>query len=130
MIIILAAVLSYIKYTDRPLNPIALYLGIGFIIISLISTEIHRLTHSYEINKNSLILNSGLIYTNSKRIEFSAISDFEVIQNPWQRILIYGNIEVHMYSRESKVMLRNLNKPFFFIDFLEKNIEAHGGRKR
>lgn len=130
MIVILVFILIYIQVTGRPINSLALKIALVFSIIILIVTEVHRFGNSYEINDNSVIHKNGYLTILSKRLEFGAISDSDVTQNPWQRILSYGNVEIHLYSKENKTMIRNINNPNGFVDFLQKKMIASGGRRR
>ena len=130
MIIILITAVIVIETSDKPLNKNATKLVFIFSIICIVATEIHRFGHSYEVTNTALIHKKGYFSTNYKRVEFGAISDSEVIQNIWQRIFSYGDIEVHMYSKVNVEVVKGINRPDEFVDFLENKIEAHGGRKR
>jgi len=130
MATILIATIAYIKISEKPLDPLAFYLAIGFSIICLLGTEIHRLGNHYTITDNSVVHRKGYFNIISKTMEFGAISDSDVIQNIWQRIFLYGTVEIHMYSRESREVIKNINKPFKFVAFLGKMMKAKGGRQR
>lgn len=122
MIIVLLIVIIYIKISERPLDDIAFKFAMAFIIAFLIATELHRLGNSYEITDSSIILKHGYFTTISKRIEYGAISDIDVKQNLWQRIFLYGNIQIFKFSEKS--VIRNINKPFIFVDFLSKKMSG------
>jgi len=130
MAIILLITLAYIKINNLPLNPAAIRLAFGFLVFIIIVTEIHRLGNAYEINDTSIIHRKGYFTIETKRIQFGGISDSEVKQNIWQRLFLYGDIEVHMYSRESKALIKNINKPFRFVNFLQNKMKQSGGRRR
>ena len=121
----------YIIVSEKPLNDLAIKLALIFIVITLISTEIHRLGNSYEINDNSIIHKSGYFNITSRRLEFGAISDSDVQQSIWQRIFSYGNVEIHLFSKENKTVVRNINHPYKFVDFLQEkmNNNPRGGRR-
>ena len=130
MILILFGTIAYIKISEKPLNDLALQLAVIFSILLIIATEIHRIGNSYEINNRSVVHKKGYFSTISKTIQFGAISDSDVSQNLWQRIFRYGNVEIHMYSRESKSLIKDIDKPFKFVGFLQNKLKASGGRKR
>lgn len=125
MIIVLLIVITYIKISGRPLDDMAFKFAMAFIIAVLIATEIHRLGNSYEIAINSVILRNGYFTIISKRIEFGAISDIDVKQNLWQRIFSYGNVQIFKFSEKS--VIRNINKPFVFVNFLSKKMSGLPG---
>jgi len=130
MVLTIIGVIIYLKLSEKTIDPLAIKLTIAFVIISIIATEIHRLGNSYEINDKSVIHSQGYFTIKSKKIEFGAISDCDVIQNIWQRIFGYGNIEIHMYSRESTAHIKNINNPRQFTDFLQGKMKKSGGRQR
>ncbi len=129
MIIILIAVLIYVKTKGNPINDLALKLVILFSAISLIYTEIHRLYNVYEINNNSLVHTMGIITKRARKMDLSAISDLYVVQTIWQRMLLYGNVEVRMFSGENPTYIRNINNPSKFVDIVLKKISEEVGEE-
>ncbi len=131
MVIILLGAIAYIKYENKPLNDVALKLVLGFCAFVFLATEIHRLGSSYEVNNHSLIHRKGYFSISSKRLEFGAISDCDVRQNLWQRIWNYGDVEVHLFSRENTTLVKYIDKPYVFVEFLQKKMRrVRGGRMR
>lgn len=128
MVFVLISVIIFVKIYRKPLNDMALNLVLIFAIAVIIATEIHRLGNSYEINKNSVIHRKGYFKIVSKRIEYGAISDIDIEQNPWQRIFSFGNIQIFKFSEKS--IIRNINKPDHFVNFLAKKMRGVRGRIR
>lgn len=125
MAVILLIAVTYIKISGRPLDDMAFKLVLAFVIAVLIATEIHRLGNSYEITENSVVLRKGYFTIISKRIEFGAISDIDVKQNLWQRLLSYGNVQIFKFSEKS--IIKNINKPFKFVSFLSERMRSTPG---
>jgi len=130
MMLVLALIIIYILNSGKPLNDLAFKLASVFAVVIFIATEIHRLGNSYEINNNSIIHRSGYLNITSKRLEFGAISDSDVQQSIWQRLFSYGNVEIHLFSKENKTIVKNINHPYRFVDFLQRTMGANSGRKR
>ncbi|MEK6872576.1 MAG: PH domain-containing protein [Nanoarchaeota archaeon] len=118
MIIILVGVVIYTKLSGRPLDDAAFKLSLAFIIAVLIATEIHRLGNYYQINDDSVIHKNGYFSIVLKRLEFNAISDSHINQTLLERFLSYGDVEIHMFSRENNLIIKNINNPFKFVEFL------------
>ena len=118
MVIILIVVIIYAKLSGRPLDNTALKLSLAFIIAVLIATEIHRLGNYYQINDNSVIHKKGYFSIVLKRLEFNAISDSNINQTLLERFLSYGDVEIHMFSRENNLIIKKINDPFKFVEFL------------
>lgn len=125
MIIVILGIIIYIKIINKPINNFALLLSIIFCILIFLGTETHRLYNSYEINQNSLVHTVGYLTKKSKRMDFSSISDFYIIQDIWQRMLSYGNIDVRLYSGETTMNIRNINHPKHIIDIIEKRMRMN-----
>jgi uncharacterized membrane protein YdbT with pleckstrin-like domain len=130
MILVLLGAIIYIKYMHRPLNDIAIKLVLAFCTFIFLATEIHRYGSSYEINNHSLIHRSGYFSISSKRLEFGAISDSDVRQTFWQRIWNYGDVEVHLFSRENTTCVKDVDRPYVFVEFLQKKMRRFRGRMR
>ena len=124
MILVLIAVVIFIKYNDLNLSTPVFILVILFILFSIKITELHRWSNSYEITKDSLVHNKGILNRKTRSMDFLAISDTEVKQNIWQRLLNYGDVSVRLYSGESSNPAKNINNPKKFARCLEKMIHA------
>ena len=124
MIFVLIGVIVFIKYNGLIINKLVFIIVGLFILVSIKSAEVHRLCNSYEVNKNSLVHSAGLFNRKIRSMDFLAISDIEVKQNFWQRLLGYGNVSVRLYSGESDSPVKNINNPKKFGRFLRKMIEA------
>lgn len=122
MVLILILIIAFIKITGLPLNKWALLVGGIFILGCLIGVEIHRWNNVYEITSKALIHTKGILRKNSRTVDFSAISDMDAVQDLWQRILNYGNVHVHLYSRDSATFVRDIGNPKKFIDFLHNKM--------
>ena len=125
MIIILLGLITYIKITNKPDNPNAVYSAVLFSFLLILGTEIHRLGNLYEITATALIHKKGYFTTIAKRIEFGAISDIDIRQNIWQKIFGFGNVLIYKFSEESS--LKNIDNPSLFVEYLDRNME---GRRR
>jgi membrane protein YdbS with pleckstrin-like domain len=126
MVIVLIVFLIYVKANDRYLDVNGLRVAILFILGTLIFSEVHRYGNSYEINSSSFIHKKGYLTTTSKRVEFGAISDSDMRQTLWQRLFSYGDVEIHRFSEIS--VIKNINQPVEFLNFLEKKMTKGGGR--
>ena len=129
MILLLFGVLFYINYSGGEIDSLHFILVGVFAIIILVSTEIHRLINKYEITNDSLIHTEGIFQKKTRQLHFNAISDVDVHQNFSQQILGFGDVNVHLFSRDSSTALKNVNKPFKVLRFLENKIsqvEAKG----
>jgi uncharacterized membrane protein YdbT with pleckstrin-like domain len=122
MIIILIGVMAYIKTKGYSINNIALIVVGLFAFFIIKCTEVHRLYNSYEITDTSLIHTKGIITKKTKRLQFPAISDADVTQTVWQRLLGYGDVNVRLYSRDSTTTVKNISKPFQFMSQLASKL--------
>ena len=126
MAITLVIFLGYIKFSERPLSDFSVKLVIAFVILVFIVTEIHRLGNLYEINDKSVVHTNGYFSTVSKRVEFGAISDIDILQGPWQRIIKFGHITLFKFSEGPT--LKNINRPKDFVDYLQYKMRAFRSR--
>jgi uncharacterized membrane protein YdbT with pleckstrin-like domain len=126
MVIVLVILLIYIKFSSKYLDVNGFKAAVLFILGVLIFSEVHRYGNSYEINDNSFIHKKGYLTTTSKRVEFGAISDSDIRQTLWQRLFSYGDVEIHRFAEIT--VIKNINKPVKFLNFLEKKMSKGGDR--
>lgn len=108
---------AFIKYSGRDINSSAFSLVLYFIIAIIVVTEIHRFGESYHLTSSSVILNTGYFGILSKRMEFEAISDIQILQGPWQRLLNFGDVQLFKFGPGPT--MKNINRPNAFVNELE-----------
>jgi len=124
MIFVLVSAVVFIKYRGFLINKYVLILVVVFIVLAIKYTEIHRFSRWYEVNSNSLVHKEGILSKKIKNLDLCAISDIDVSQNLWQRLLGYGDISVRLFSEVSHTEIKNINDPAKFGNFLEKMMGA------
>ena len=122
MIFVLIAIVFFIKQNGLVLSKPVFILVILFILFSIKFTELHRWSNSYAITKDSFVHIKGILNRKTRSMDFLAISDIELRQNVWQRLINYGDVSVRLYSGESDNPAKNINNPKKFADCLEKMI--------
>ena len=124
MILVLIAVVIFIKQKGLGLSTPVFVLVILFILLSIKFTELHRWSNSYEITKDAFVHNKGILNRKTRSMDFLAISDTELRQTFWQRLLNYGDVSVRLYSGERDNPAKNINNPKKFAGCLQKMIHA------
>lgn len=129
MIIILLGTVLLMKTSGKGIDNALLRIVIAFSAAGIIFTELHRGIYSYEINNHSLVCRRGFFIRRTKTIDLLAISDADSKQNPWQRLLDYGNVNVRLFSKDSTTLIKNINNPEQFVHFLEIKMAERRGEK-
>ena len=119
MILVLVATVLFIKFSGKELNTFAVQASIVFILLLIGSTELHRFNNLYKLEQNALIHVKGILRKITRRTDLLAVSDADISQNLWQMMLAYGNVSVRVFSQESTMHIRNIDKPGVFVDTLE-----------
>ena len=127
MVILLITLIISIKLLGLNLNILAFGGAAIFALISFGATEIHRLGRAYQITPNFLEHTQGYLSKRIKKISLASISDVDLKQTLWQRIIKFGDVHVHLFSEGSLVHVKGINKPHEFIEYLEEMISL---RKR
>jgi len=123
MIVLLFALIIYIKIRELPLNQLALLGTVVFSILGVGLTEIHRVKDSYHITSEHVEHYSGYIAKAVKKIHLKSITDIDARQGMWERIIGYGSINVQSASGSNHIIVRHVNKPGNFIEILEKRMQ-------
>ena len=95
LIFIILSAIYIIQVFGLFLNPIGLYAAIGFSIIIIIYVEFVRYSNTYFITKNQLQKRHGIISKKIESIFFENISEINLSQNLFQRIIGYGDVIVN-----------------------------------
>lgn len=122
MIFILMLTISIAKFSDKEVNDLAFKTALIFSGSVIIFAEIHRIINRYEITKQSLIHKKGIFVQTIKRVDLIAVSDADSKQNLWQKFFGYGDVSVHLFSRDSSIQVKSINNPNKFVIFLEKRM--------
>ena len=122
MTILLITSAVYIKIEGYSLNKYAFVGVVLFALGSIKMTEIHRLTNRYEIGEATLSHVHGLFSKVNRKLDFFAISDLDVSQTPWQRMLNFGDINVRLFSKDSVARIKGISNPVKFADTLQDRI--------
>ena len=122
MIFILILTISIAKFSDREVNDLAFKTVLIFSGSVIFFAEIHRIINRYEINAQSLIHKKGIFVQRIKRVDLIAVSDADSKQNLWQKFFGYGDVSVHLFSRDSSIQVKSINDPNTFVVFLERKM--------
>lgn len=123
MVAALWIIIFHLHRSGTPPGKTAIIFAIIFTLIVIKSTELHRLSIFYEITSGDLVDAKGIFNRRSKRTDYFAVSDIDVMQNLWQRLLNFGDVNVHLYSTENLVSVKNINKPYKFARALSNTMD-------
>lgn len=102
------------------------FIGLAIVLaIGIKATELHRIGHAYKITHDHLWHKKGVVSQNIKKVFLPTISDIDLIQTPWQRIMNYGDVVVYRYGETGIIKIKNIDKPKRFVDFLQQKMSCH-----
>jgi len=125
---ILISLWGYLYYNGHALNRIALIISAIFIFFTIKLTELHRFKDWWAITSNSFIQSTGIFDKNVREVDFSSISDLDLDQPFFKRILNYGDINVRLFLNETSIKIKNINKPREFIEELQRIMSLNRGQ--
>ena len=128
MILVLIGVLIYLKKNGLYINNYVFWGIIGFVVLGVKGTEIHRFRVYYEISTHYLIQSNGIFSKHLSQIHMPTISDIIIKQNLWQRILNYGDIDIHRFTVGPLLTIKRINNPSGFAELLEMRMDLGKGR--
>jgi membrane protein YdbS with pleckstrin-like domain len=119
MALIIAVAAAYmVFFSDYGVNALVFYIALIFVFLLIVFPELHRFNHIYSLTDEYLLHTWGIGTRKTKRIHYGPISDVDVIQRPFQMMLGFGDIHVHVFSKDSIVEINNINKPKRFAKAL------------
>lgn len=129
MVISIISLICYLYYNGNPINSFALIISFLFIIFIIKFIELHRFKDWWAITNTSIIQSTGIFNKNVRDIDFSSISDLDLDQPFFKRILNYGNVNVRLFLNETSIKITDINKPEEFIEELQRIISMNRGSK-
>lgn len=123
MVIAIWGVIAYLYYAGSPPGRTAVIAAVVFTFFVIKSIEVYRWSILYEIKPLGLIHTRGIFSRKSKRVDYLAISDFDVSQTLWQRILGFGDVNIRIFSTDSMTSVKNINKPYKFLNILSETMD-------
>jgi len=134
MIFIILFALGFLYYNEQTPNQIILIISGIFIFLLIYIAEIKRFREWWAITDSSLIHSIGILNKNVREISFSSISDLDLDQSFFKRILNYGNVNVRLFLNETSIKITDITKPTEFIEELQRIISMkkeknHGPRE-
>ena len=111
MTLIILGVIIYIKLNNLPLNRDVFIASMIFIFFVIKLTEVHRITHHYDITPTALEKVEGIFFKKIKRMNYGAISQLHLSQSPWNKLLNIGTIEIAQFSETIRTEIKNIDKP-------------------
>jgi len=129
MILVIIVFLGYLAFSGNKIEKIALISSTIFIFFFLKYIEIMVWKDWWAITETSLIQSTGILDKNVREIDFSSISDLDLDQPFFKRILNYGNVNVRLFINETSIKIININKPSRFIEELQKLISMNRRKK-
>jgi len=116
MILIIIGVLVYFKRNGLIIPTFTLIISIGFVIILIKFTEIHRIKDWWAITDSALIQSLGLLNKNVREVSFSSISDMDISKPFFKRFLNYGDVNIRLFLNETSIKIKDISNPTQFVE--------------
>ena len=126
MILTVLVFLGYVYSTHGEISKIALIISGVFIFSAIYITEIHRFREWWAITPESVIHNLSILNKNVMEVDFSKISDLELDQPFFSRLMGHGTVRIRMYTKFIPVI--NIYNPRKFLKTLQHSISEHGNK--
>lgn len=129
MVLIVIFFMGYINYIGIKPSTTAWVVSIAFIYFSVKYIEYTRIKDWWAITERSIVQSQGLFNKNIREIDFSSISDLDLEQAFFKRILNYGNVNVRLFLNETSIKIINITRPERFIEKLQSLINENRRKK-
>lgn len=110
-------------FAMHPLTEYTIFAAIAFFIIYI---ETFRFSNSYKITPSQVVIERGIIQKKRDSVFLSAISDVNVKQGYFARVLNYGTIAIGPTSGSEAIQMLGIKNPRKIALELEKLIHAYG----
>lgn len=107
------------------MHPLTTYTIFGAIVFFIIYIEAFRISHSYKITPSQVVIEHGIIQKKRDSVFLSAISDVNVKQGYFARVLNYGTISIGPTSGSEAIQMLGIKNPRKIALELEKLIHTY-----
>ncbi len=129
MILAVFGIIFYLMYRGYPIKLNTWMIAGGFSIILIIFSEIHRIRDWWAVTEHSFVQSKGLLSKNIREVDFSSISDLDLDQHFFKRIINYGNVNVRLFLNETNICIKDIDRPEDFIKDLQSIISEKRTKK-
>lgn len=128
-IIVLFLIIYVTFFLNYKLSKFAWIASIAYIYFTAKFIEYERIKDWWGVTETSLVQSLGLFNKNVRQVDFSSISDLDLNQPLFKRILNYGNVNVRLFLNETSISIKDINNPDKFIEELQKIITKNRKKK-
>jgi membrane protein YdbS with pleckstrin-like domain len=121
MVAILVIFILVIVFQNKPLNLPSFVAAVIFIICIFLFTEAHRKRNSWQIAKRHVIHRHGIFARKTAKTLLETVSDIDVKQNTWERMLNFGTVTLHQYSKGG-AEIKSISNPYKLLELLKDKI--------
>jgi len=131
-LIVLFFVLLYffLPIIGLPMESLTAYTIYGVVAFFLIYVELFRLSNSYKITPSQVVIERGIMQKKRDSVFLSSISDVNVKQGYFARVLNYGTIAIGPTSGSEAIQMLGIRNPRKIALELEKLIHTYEKGKR
>ena len=126
MILAIVGVLIYLNQIELTIPPLALIISIVSIVLLIKFIEIHRIRDWWAITDSELVQSLGLLNKNIREVGFSSISDMDIHQPFFKRLLNYGDVNIRLFLNETSIKIKDINNPEQFVESFRVIISQKG----
>ena len=122
IIFLVIGILGYFYYLQVEISSTVLIIAIVVVILLVKIIEIHRIRNWWAITESSFVESKGILNKNVRELDFTSISDIDLNQGFFKRLLGYGTINVRRFLNETSIVINNINRPERFLNILQDAI--------
>ena len=122
LIFLILGGLGYFYYLKIEISTTTLIISLVAVLLIIKIIEIHRIRNWWAITESSFVESKGILNKNIRELDFASISDIDLNQGFYKRLLGYGTINVRRFLNETSIVINNINRPERFLNILQDAI--------
>jgi membrane protein YdbS with pleckstrin-like domain len=118
---LLVIFIIYIILQNKPLNIPSFIAAVIFILCIFSFSEAHRKRNSWQVTSRHVIHKHGIFARKTTKTLLETVSDIDVKQNTWERMLNIGTVSLHQYSKGG-AEIKSISNPYKLLELLKDKI--------
>lgn len=119
---IMLIIILFLIIFNNFISHLLISISFALIVFSILIIEVHRLREWWAITNSSLIHSFSILNKNVREVGFSSISDLDLDQPLFDRIMHHGTVNVRLFLNETSIKITDIHNPIDFIECLQEKV--------
>jgi membrane protein YdbS with pleckstrin-like domain len=95
-LVIISVIIAVFTYFVPQTTSYSVFIGVGFLVLTVVYAIIYLVTYSYTVSDDSITINSGVLFKDSKTVNYNDLQNMQVKRGPL--LMAFGLADVQGFT--------------------------------